>query len=45
MLGRCFGRFLRDESGTAAIEYSLVVAGISITIFAVVQAWAQNRPH
>jgi Flp pilus assembly pilin Flp len=35
-------RFLRDETGTAAIEYSLVIASIFITVFAVAQAWAQN---
>ena len=35
-------RFLRDETGAAAIEYSLAIAGILITVFAVAQAWAQN---
>jgi pilus assembly protein Flp/PilA len=29
-------RFLQDESGATAIEYSLIAAGISIAIIAVV---------
>ena len=29
-------RFLRDESGTTAIEYGLIAAGISVAIIAVV---------
>jgi pilus assembly protein Flp/PilA len=31
-------RFLRDETGTTAIEYGLIAAGISIAIIAVVQS-------
>jgi pilus assembly protein Flp/PilA len=31
-------RFLTDESGTTAIEYALIAAGISIVIIAAVQA-------
>ena len=31
-------RFLTDESGTTAIEYALIAAGISIVILAAVQA-------
>jgi pilus assembly protein Flp/PilA len=31
-------RFLRDESGTAAIEYGLIVASISIAIITAVQS-------
>jgi len=31
-------RFLTNESGTTAIEYSLIAAGISIVIIAAVQA-------
>ncbi len=30
-------RFLRDETGAAAIEYGLIAAGISVAIIAVVQ--------
>jgi pilus assembly protein Flp/PilA len=30
-------RFVKDESGAAAIEYGLVAAGISVAILAVVQ--------
>jgi pilus assembly protein Flp/PilA len=37
-------RFLRDESGTTAIEYGLIVAGISLAIITVVGSlgWALN---
>jgi len=31
-------RFLRDESGAAAIEYGLIAAGISVAIILVVNA-------
>ncbi len=31
-----FVRFLRDESGATAIEYGLIVAGISVAIITVV---------
>ena len=31
-------RFLRDESGTAAIEYGLIAASISIAIITAVQS-------
>ena len=31
-------RFLTDESGTTAIEYALIAAGISIVIIAAVQS-------
>ena len=31
-----FKRFLRDESGATAIEYGLIVAGISVGIIAIV---------
>ena len=31
-------RFLTDDSGTTAIEYALIAAGISIVIIAAVQA-------
>jgi len=30
--------FLKDESGTTAIEYSLIAAGISVVIIATVNA-------
>ena len=30
-------RFLANESGTAAIEYGLIVAGIAVTIIPIVQ--------
>jgi pilus assembly protein Flp/PilA len=30
-------RFVKDESGAAAIEYGLIAAGISVAIIAVVQ--------
>ena len=44
--GRCLegtdmaliARFLTDETGTTAIEYALIAAGISIVIIAAVQA-------
>jgi len=32
-----FAKFLRDESGTTAIEYALIAAGISVAIAVVVQ--------
>jgi pilus assembly protein Flp/PilA len=31
-------RFVKDESGAAAIEYGLIAAGISVAIIAVVQS-------
>ena len=30
-------RFAKDESGATAVEYSLIAAGISVSIIAVVQ--------
>jgi len=33
-----FKRFLRDQSGTTAIEYGLIAAGISVAIIATVNA-------
>ncbi len=35
-------RFLTDESGTTAIEYALIAAGISIVIIATVQSLGVN---
>ena len=35
-------RFLTNESGTTAIEYALIAAGISIVIIAAVQALGGN---
>jgi pilus assembly protein Flp/PilA len=35
-------RFLTDESGTTAIEYALIAAGISIVIIAAVQSLGVN---
>lgn len=32
------GRFVRNESGTTAIEYALIATGISVAILAAVQA-------
>jgi pilus assembly protein Flp/PilA len=32
-----FAKFIADESGATAIEYGLIVAGISVVIIAVVQ--------
>jgi pilus assembly protein Flp/PilA len=32
MTGDVLGRFLRDESGSTAIEYALVASGVSIVI-------------
>jgi pilus assembly protein Flp/PilA len=29
---RWLGRFLRDESGTSAIEYAIIASGVSIVI-------------
>jgi pilus assembly protein Flp/PilA len=34
--------FLRSESGTTAIEYALIAAGISITIVVAVQSIGTN---
>ena len=31
------GRFVKDESGSTAVEYGLVAAGISVAIIAVMQ--------
>jgi pilus assembly protein Flp/PilA len=36
------GTFLRDESGTTAIEYGLIASGISIVILAVVNSIGVN---
>ena len=33
-----FKRFLQDQSGTTAIEYGLIAAGISVAIIATVNA-------
>ncbi len=33
-----FARFIKDESGTTAIEYALIGVGISVAILAAVQA-------
>ena len=33
-----FKRFLHDQSGTTAIEYGLIAAGISVAIIATVNA-------
>lgn len=30
--GRLLGRFLRDESGSSAIEYAIIASGVSIVI-------------
>ena len=30
--GRLLGRFLRDESGTSAIEYAIIASGVYIVI-------------
>jgi len=35
-------RFLTEESGTTAIEYALIAAGISIVIIAAVQSLGVN---
>ena len=34
---KLFAKFLRDESGTTAIEYALIAVGISVAIVAVAQ--------
>jgi pilus assembly protein Flp/PilA len=31
-IGTLFGRFLRDERGSTAIEYALIASGVSIVI-------------
>ena len=36
--GRLLGRFLRDESGTSAIEYAIIASGVSIVIVGTVVA-------
>jgi len=33
-----FVRFVRDESGTAAIEYGLIAAGLAVALLTAVQA-------
>ena len=35
-------RFIKDESGTTAIEYALIGAGISVAILAAVQLVGSN---
>jgi pilus assembly protein Flp/PilA len=35
-------RFFNDEAGTTAIEYSLIAAGISVAIMAVVQGLGEK---
>jgi pilus assembly protein Flp/PilA len=35
-------RFVKDESGTTAIEYGLIAAGIAVAIIATVQALGTN---
>ena len=35
-------RFLKDESGTAAIEYGLIASGISVTIIPVIHDIGQK---
>jgi pilus assembly protein Flp/PilA len=35
-------RFAKDDSGTTAIEYGLIAAGISVAIIAVVQVVGGN---
>jgi pilus assembly protein Flp/PilA len=35
-------RFLRDETGAAAIEYGLIAAGIALVIIAAVQLVGSN---
>jgi pilus assembly protein Flp/PilA len=37
MMNNLFSRFLTDEAGATAIEYGLIVAGISVAIITVVQ--------
>jgi pilus assembly protein Flp/PilA len=41
-LKRHFLNFLSDDSGTTAIEYGLIAAGISIAIIAVVNGLGTN---
>jgi pilus assembly protein Flp/PilA len=35
-------KFLKDESGATAIEYSLIAAGISLAVIAVVNVLVQR---
>jgi pilus assembly protein Flp/PilA len=35
-MGKILRRFVRDESGTTAIEYAVIAAGLSIVIVTVV---------
>jgi len=37
-----FIKFLRDESGSTAIEYGLIAAGISLAIIAIVNGLGTN---
>ena len=39
---RILSRFLADEAGATAIEYGLIVAGISLAIIAVVNGLGTN---
>ncbi|HKS86273.1 MAG TPA: Flp family type IVb pilin [Pseudolabrys sp.] len=36
------GRFLKDDSAATAVEYGLIVAGISVAIVAVVNGLGTN---
>ena len=40
--GRLLGRFLRDESGTSAIEYAIIASGVSIAIVATIVGLGAN---
>ncbi len=39
---RLLSKFCKDQSGTTAIEYGLIAAGISVAIIAVVEALGTN---
>ncbi len=37
-IGHCIAKFIRDDSGSTAIEYGLIAAMLSITIIASLKA-------
>ena len=39
---KLIARFVKDESGSTAIEYGLIAAGISLAIIAVVNGLGSN---
>jgi Flp pilus assembly pilin Flp len=40
--GSCFGRFLREERGATAIEYSVVAAGVAVAVAGAIRVLGAN---